>query len=221
MRGYFSFLIVFAACLLLVSLVQFNVNSKYSNPAGSLWVERYYQAEMNIKEAIVEAAREGAVEGIIAYSEIYSSSGCAARLADGDLTATPNLDCVEYYINKRAVEKISALDGSETDGMRFAVMIDPQYASAAYDNICETQPCGVIAPPAGKKVVGVFDLDPASLPLDSQPVAFGDAEKALGGTTLQIKKDLYTQQSPIRITIKNAGFDDVTFYMPAISINWG
>lgn len=70
MRGYFTFLIVFAAFLLLISLAQFNSNAKTSNAGSAIWVERYYQVQMNAKEAVVEAAREGAKQG---FSDYFSS----------------------------------------------------------------------------------------------------------------------------------------------------
>ncbi len=216
MRGYLTFLIVFAACLLTISLIQFDINAKYSNSAGALWTERYYQAEMNIKEAVIEAAREGAVEGVVSYCESYAASDCSKRLADGDVSAVPNIDCIEYYVNKKAVEKINSLNGLETDGMAFFISVDPLY-SLSY-SICETQPCGITQPSDEKRVVSVFNVDLSNLPAMSVPVRPDDGRKALSGAVLQIKKDSHTQKTPITITIKNPGFDDVVFDMPPVSI---
>ncbi|MEM4359260.1 MAG: hypothetical protein QXT45_01890 [Candidatus Bilamarchaeaceae archaeon] len=81
MRGYFTFVIVFAAYLLLISLAQFNTNAKTSNLGATIWVERYYQVQMNAKEAIIEAAREGAKEGVTEYTT--GLIGCADRKCIG------------------------------------------------------------------------------------------------------------------------------------------
>lgn len=216
MRGYLTFLIVFAACLITISLIQFNMNAKYSNSARALWTERYYQAEMNIKEAIVEAVREGAAEGVISYCESYVYYGCAERLATGDASAAPNIDCVEYYVNKKVVEKIGSLNGLETDGMTFFISIDPSY-SLSYSS-CETNPCGISSPSNEQRVVSVFNVDLSNLPAMSVPVNPDDGRKALSGATLQIKRDSHTQKTPITITIKNPGYDDAVFDMPPLEI---
>jgi len=218
MRGYLTFLVVFAACLLLVSLFQFNANAKYSNSASAIWIERYNQAEMNIKEAIVEAVREGAVEGVYEYAKAYVDSGCPGRLAEGDLSAVPNMDCIEYYVNKKSVEKIKGLDGRETDGMKFLISIDPIYELNEAEDVCERMPCGSTPQITQKLVVEMFGFDVNKNLPQKEATGISDSDALLNGVTLRIKKDEMTQRTPITITVRHDGFDDVVFNMPEVEI---
>jgi hypothetical protein len=88
LKGYFTFLIVFAAFALLLSLVQLNLNSKSHDTSTAIWTERFYRVQMNVKEVIVEAAREGAADGFDAYCAVtppdeFSSSTATASINAG------------------------------------------------------------------------------------------------------------------------------------------
>ena len=132
MRGYFTFLIVFAAFLLLISLAQFNTNAKTSNLGPAIWVERYYQVQMNAKEAVVEAAREGAKEGFFQYSAeltecaiaecapkcgvtTVAAAGCFAGCVPSEIAGSYSSDCLQRKVNSVAAEKIKSLNNFEFD----------------------------------------------------------------------------------------------------------
>jgi len=127
MRGYFTFLIVLAACLLIVSLFQFNINSKYSNTGRAIWVDRYHQTEMNVKEAIVEAAREGVIEGTLQYAFIYYECLQAAAAPGNQKAVVPSVSWLKKCMNEYAYKKIVSLNDLEVDGMKIKVSLSPQY----------------------------------------------------------------------------------------------
>ena len=76
MRGYFAFLIVFAAFALLISLVELNLNSKSHNLSAAIVTEKFYRVQMNVKEVLIEAARQGAVEGFGEYTATHNTAIC-------------------------------------------------------------------------------------------------------------------------------------------------
>lgn len=78
MKGYFTFLIVFAAFALLISLAELNLNSKTHNFSSAIKSERFYRVQMNVKEVLIEAARQGALEGFIQYTlvEGHTQAAC-------------------------------------------------------------------------------------------------------------------------------------------------
>lgn len=77
MRGYFTFLIVFAAFALLLSLTQLNLNSKSHNLSGAITTEKFYRVQMNAKEVVIESARQGAQKGFDAYAATHSLAACS------------------------------------------------------------------------------------------------------------------------------------------------
>lgn|GEM_PF-4347879 len=81
MKGYFAFLIVFAAFALLISLAQLNLNSKSHDVSSAIWTERFYHIQMNVKEVITEAARQGALDGFNTYCAVTPANDFDARLA--------------------------------------------------------------------------------------------------------------------------------------------
>lgn len=78
MRGYFTFLIVFAAFALLISLAQLNLNSKSHNLSGAIVTEKFYRTQMNVKEVITESARQGAQAGFDAYAATHTLAACGS-----------------------------------------------------------------------------------------------------------------------------------------------
>ena len=132
MRGYFTFLIVFAAFLLLISLAQFNTNAKTSNTGSAIWVERYYQAQMNGKEAIAEAAREGAKSGATSFFTDYIALCVAPKIAAHQPPDPPNLICLRKSVNTEAVDRITQLDGAYFEGLQATVQLgDHDYGKCA------------------------------------------------------------------------------------------
>jgi len=76
-RGYFTFLIVFAAFALLLSLAQLNLNSKSHNLSGAIITEKFYRVQMNVKEVIIESARQGAQKGFDDYASTHTLAACS------------------------------------------------------------------------------------------------------------------------------------------------
>ena len=87
MKGYFGFLVVFAAFALLLSLVEFNLNSKSHDLSSAITSEKLYGIQMNVKEVIIEAAREGAKEGFNKYVEGPPFPHSAAACSDPKASA--------------------------------------------------------------------------------------------------------------------------------------
>ncbi len=81
LKGYFAFLIVFAAFALLISLAQLNLNSKVHDSSKAIWTERFYRVQMNVKEVLIEAARQGALEGFNAYCAVTPADKFDGSLA--------------------------------------------------------------------------------------------------------------------------------------------
>ena len=67
---------MFAAFALLLSLVELNLNSKTHNLSNAINAERFYRVQMNVKEVIIEAARQGAREGFQMYDSTHQISAC-------------------------------------------------------------------------------------------------------------------------------------------------
>ncbi|HGE72717.1 TPA: hypothetical protein ENX78_17905 [Candidatus Poribacteria bacterium] len=83
---------------------------------------------MNVKEAIVEAAREGVIEGTIQYAFIYISECLPAAAAPGNQKAVvPSVSWLKKCMNEYAYKKIVSLDNSEVDGMKIKVDLPSEY----------------------------------------------------------------------------------------------
>ena len=100
MRGYFSFILVFASVLLLLNLFHSfsDLNDNYSKEIA---IEKAYQLQLNAKEAIMEAARQGARQGLIEYTLLHA--------IEGDYSLEDARDAAR----KKAFERISTLHGWE------------------------------------------------------------------------------------------------------------
>src|SRR3989338_4010110 len=68
MRAYVTFILVFAALVILIYSFEAAVNSSSLNLSKPAAVNRIFHTELNIKENVIEAARSGAVESFVAYS---------------------------------------------------------------------------------------------------------------------------------------------------------
>lgn len=76
MRGYLSFVLVLVSLLLVLSLLEVREASDSSDLSKALSVERAYSVHMNVKECILEAARQGAWEGFAAYDASHDIRLC-------------------------------------------------------------------------------------------------------------------------------------------------
>ena len=155
MRGYFTFLIVFAAFLLLISLAQFNTSAKTSNLGPAIWVERYYQVQMNAKEAVVEASREGVRDGLTSYTAKFigcAAVECAAKcsacitvagcalcgecIEDKIADLSKSVPCIQREINAKSIEKIRSLNNADFDSEIDVCIYFEDYEEKTCLNVC-------------------------------------------------------------------------------------
>ena len=73
MRGYFSFILVFVALLLIFTLLSVRSKPDFSK---AISIERAYGLSMNVKETIIESARQGAGEGFLLYDSSHNTAMC-------------------------------------------------------------------------------------------------------------------------------------------------
>jgi hypothetical protein len=76
MRGYLSFVLVMVSLLLVFSLLDAREASLSTDLSKAISVERVYSLQMNVKECILEAARQGADEGFKAYDATHDIKKC-------------------------------------------------------------------------------------------------------------------------------------------------
>jgi len=80
MRGFISFLLVLAFVFFITVFVSSFYISSSISLSKAMVVERAYQLQMNIKENILEAIRQGAEEGYGIYSATHSKVACIKKL---------------------------------------------------------------------------------------------------------------------------------------------
>ncbi len=76
MRGYISFVLAFCCVLLLISLAALRRSASDIDLSPAIALERLEGSSLNMKEAAVEAAREGAASGFASYDLTHSVEGC-------------------------------------------------------------------------------------------------------------------------------------------------
>jgi len=76
MRGYLSFILVLVSLQLILSLLEVKEASDSADLSKALSVERAYSLHMNVKECIMESARQGAQEGFTAYDNSHDIKLC-------------------------------------------------------------------------------------------------------------------------------------------------
>jgi hypothetical protein len=76
MRGYLSFILVLVSLQLVFSFLDVKSASESTDLSKALSVERTYSVHMNVKESVLEAARQGAREGFAAYDVSHDIRLC-------------------------------------------------------------------------------------------------------------------------------------------------
>lgn len=76
MRGYISFLLVLASVLLVILLLNSSILVRELSFSDAIISEKTYQLQMNVKELILESARQGAINGFNGYSHTHSKIAC-------------------------------------------------------------------------------------------------------------------------------------------------
>ncbi len=234
MRGYFTFLVVFAACLLLISLAQFNTSAKTSDLGSAIWVERYYQVQINAKEAVVEAARQGAREGFFQYSEelaacavrdctpkcgalAVAAAPCFAGCVPAEIAGSYSDDCLQRKINSVAAEKINLLDGAVFDPeIKVSIAL-----SAADTDTCT--PCKSDKGPVSDGVVMMSYLPGANKFPDFDDenlyrnIALDELDESINDKFSSSAADITIRGDKITITLEHGGWDAVSAEMPDIT----
>lgn len=102
MKGYFTFVLVFISVILVLnSFENYALNASQSH-AKQISIERAYQIQLNVKEAMLEAARSGAQAGLEEY--VLTHPEDEFDIAEAREAA-----------RKKALELVSRLDGWEFD----------------------------------------------------------------------------------------------------------
>jgi len=129
LKGYFGFLVVFAAFALLLSLVEFNLNSKSHDLSSAITSEKLYGIQMNVKEVIIEAAREGAKEGFNNYVNGPPSPHSVAACSDPKASACccfSSRDAERDTVNGARTKLFSVLsDANFDDSVTVGFVPDP------------------------------------------------------------------------------------------------
>jgi hypothetical protein len=76
MRGHFTFILVFLAAALLIELAFLRAAASPANLSGAVALERAFGVEMNAKECVLEAARQGGEAGFSAYDLSHDLGSC-------------------------------------------------------------------------------------------------------------------------------------------------
>ena len=76
MRGYLSFVLAFLSLALLLSLLLLSQAADSTDLSRAIAVSRTYGVLMNMKEAVLEAARLGGEEGFASYDDSHSIASC-------------------------------------------------------------------------------------------------------------------------------------------------
>ncbi|NYZ74415.1 hypothetical protein H0O00_04695 [Candidatus Micrarchaeota archaeon] len=76
MRGYLSFILVFISVLLLLSLLRLYDASYSMDLSKAVAAERTYAVQMNVKESVIEVARQGALGGFSDYDAAHDIRLC-------------------------------------------------------------------------------------------------------------------------------------------------
>jgi hypothetical protein len=117
MRGYLSFLLVLASLLLVIMLLVSAAALKDFSLSRAIAAERTYQLQMNIKEVVLEAGRQGAVQAFTTYSFTHSKDACIRKPM-----FTMNPDCF------KDVEAMQQAKEGAYDRIKMLTAFDPDYA---------------------------------------------------------------------------------------------
>lgn len=128
MRGHLSFVLVFLSVLLLFHLLELQLASKDFGLSKAVAVQRIYSVQMNIKENILEASRQGAVDGFSEYDSSHDISLCRHCPDHACIPASPTNFCdavlcsrcfredeARRYAEEGAVLKLASLQGHGFD----------------------------------------------------------------------------------------------------------
>jgi|GEM_PF-1895672 len=137
MRGHLSFVLVFLSVILLFHLLELQLASKDFNLSKAVAVQRIYSVQMNIKENILEASRQGAVEGFTAYDSSHDISLCRHCPDHACIPASPTNFC-DAALCSRCFREGEAREHAEEGALLKLVSLkthgfDPDFSSSIGD----------------------------------------------------------------------------------------
>ncbi len=182
MKGYISFLLVFAAVVSLFSILAILIETNNYNQSKAIGIEQLYQQEMNLKEVVRELARQGAREGFLAYSiEVVKK----VIFSGGTLTLSSafNSDEAKSYIRNMVYAKLSMI-----------TLLTPTTKIKDYDAVfwCSSS------------VVSSAQL------LDAKEASFSSKTAAPCSLCTQVPDLLSTCRNQIGVDVFGLKFDDAT-----------
>lgn len=101
-RGYLSFLLVFASVLIVLSAIHIYLISGNIDASDAILAERTHQENMNLKELVLEAVREGGQDGYSFYDSLHSHESCVKycpNMGACTLPHTPPCDLVQCELS--------------------------------------------------------------------------------------------------------------------------
>ncbi|HIE56406.1 MAG TPA: hypothetical protein EYP90_14745 [Chromatiaceae bacterium] len=153
MKGYLSFVLVFASVILILGFVQADLSAGTVDLSRAISAERAYQAQMNVKEVLLEAAAQGGLRGYGAYADGRSELACVQYCPDfGECLhpKTPPCDMVkcadkcfrisdaQSEAEKGAMLKMREVSAAEFDsGADIVIWCGPKPPDAAQTNLAE------------------------------------------------------------------------------------
>jgi len=115
MRGYLSFILVLASALTMLNLVILYWQPERIDLSKAIAIERVYQAQMNVKEVVLESIRRGGMEGFALYNSSHSVLFCDPELGG---PAHPNCFRIEEagnWTRAGAFYKLTSVDTKSFD----------------------------------------------------------------------------------------------------------
>ena len=105
MRGYLSFVLVFVSVLLLLYVLQLHLTVNDFNLDKAIAVHRTYSVQMNVKEVLLELARQNAEKGFNEYDSSHSVSLCRHCPDHFCIPGSPSNNCDVILCNQCFREK--------------------------------------------------------------------------------------------------------------------
>lgn len=114
MKGYLSFILAFASIFLILSFIAINLESTNINMARTLAVERSYQIQLNLKEAMIGSAKAGALDGYQQYAMGRSDDACTLFCKERGVCLLPKTPpCNKFKCKSFCFKESDAEDAAE------------------------------------------------------------------------------------------------------------
>ncbi len=160
MKGYISFILVFASIFLILTFITINLSSTDFNLARAVSAERTYQIQLNLKEAMIESAKQGAMNGFEKYSVLRSDEACLMYCVERGvclLSRPPTCNkpsCKQFCFKESDAEK-AAEEAAVSNMARVK-------SAFSQDDVSIELWCGALGGDAGKGITNSLMTDSGS-----------------------------------------------------------